>query len=478
MKRLPVFIAALTLAGCGFSAPPPKRTAPPKPPAPPISTVSATFTMRMDEILALLDDKTKAEIAHAKNQKAECGIGKCKLDLVATRDGNITGRLANGKIYLTLPFKIQTHLNLKGPMFKTGGDANATGLAQTETALALGSDWKLQSDTEGTIKLSDADLNLGPVKMHVASLFNHNEDKITKPLFKEVDRRIVQALNVKDQAKRLWLKMQRPLRVGKAPAAWLLLQPEKIAIEGPATSGNALSVSITVEGRPHVVVADTSPQWKPAPLPSPSKIDATANSFAVSVPILLPYREAAGLALKRLHDRPPRVGRANVRFDKLQILPSGEDVVVAAHFCVAQGWDPFGWFDACGEAYLRGVPEFDPATDTIRIAHVHYDIASENAMLAAMRALAGGELGKALETKLVFNVSKDIAKLQNDLRATLAKRPARGVIITGQIASFGAPSLTWTADGFLANFTAKGSIAADLNIKPKGAKSESPEPAH
>lgn len=477
MKRCAVFVAAFLLAGCGFSAPPPKRTPPPKPPVPPVSIISATFTVTMDEILALLDDKTKTEIAHAKNQKAECGIGKCKIDLVATRDGKITGHLANGKIYLALPFAVKSHLNLKGPMFKTGGDATATGLAQTETAIALGPDWKLQSETQGTIRLSNGDLKIGPLKMHVASLFNHNEDKITKPLFKEVDRRIVQALKVKDQAKRLWLKMQRPIRVGKAPAAWLLLQPEKIAIEGPVTSGNALSASITVEGRPHVVVTETAPPWKPQPLPAPSQIGAEANSFAVSVPVLLPYAQAADLALKRLHERPPHVGGANVRFDKLEILPSGEDVVVAAHFCVAQGWDLFGWFDACGTAYLRGSPKFDPATDTIRIAHVRYDIASENAMLAVTRALAGGELGKALESKLVFDVSKDIAKLQNDLRAALAKRPARGVIITGQIASFGPPTLTWTEDGFLADFTARGMIAADLNIKPKGAKSESPDSA-
>ena len=478
MKRAAILFCALVLAGCGFSAPAPKRTAPPKPPAPPISAVSATFTVTMDEILSLLDDKTKDDIAHGKNQKAECGVGKCHIDFDVSRNGQITGHFADGKIYLTLPFTLKSHLNLKGPMFKTGGDANATGLAQTETALTLGSDWKLGSETQGTIKLSDADLKLGPVKMHVTSLWNHNEEKITKPLFKEVDRHIAQALKVKDQAKRLWMKMQHPIRVGKSPTAWLVLQPEKIAISGPFTKANTLSASITVEGHPHVVVSDARPDAKPLPLPAPSRIDAPGDSFAVSVPVLLPYGEAAALALKRLHDRPPHIGGAKLRFGKLEILPSGEDVVMAAHFCVAQAWDPFGWFDACGEAYLRGVPKFDPATGTIRVIHVRYDIASENAMLAAMRALAGGELGKDLETKLVFDVSKDIAKLENDLRTTLAKRPARGVIITGQIASFGPPTLTWTADGFLAEFTAKGTIIADLNIKPKNTKTESPERAH
>ncbi len=476
MKRAAVFMAALMLAGCGFSAPPPKRTPPPKAPAPPVSTVSATFTLTMDEILALLDDKTRTEIAHSKDQKAQCGFAKCRVDFVATRNGRFSGHLANGKIHLTLPFTVKSHLKLKGPMFKSGGDASAQGVAQTETALALGPDWKLDAHTQGTIKLSNGDLKIGQLRMHVASLFNHNQEKISAPLFKEMDRRIAQSLRIKDQARRLWLKLQRPIRVGKAPTAWLVLAPEKIAIAGPMTKNNSLSAAITVEGRPHVVIAEAPPQVKPAPLPSPSSIEAKPNSFAVSVPVLLPYDEAAALALKRLHERPPRVRGANVRFDQLRILPSGEDVIVAAHFCVAQGWDPFGWFDACGEAYLRGAPEFDPATETIRISHVHYDIASENAMLAAVRALAGGELGKALETKLVFDVSKDILKLQNDLRTALVKRAARGVIIAGQIRSFGPPTLTWTANGFLADFTAKGTIDADLNIKPPKTESHAAAP--
>jgi len=285
-------------------------------------------------------------------------------------------------------------------------------------------------------------------------------------------------VKIRDQAKRFWLKMQRPIRVGKSPTAWLLLQPEKISISGPFTAKDSLSASISIEGRPHVVIADTEPEMKPAALPPPQHGIASSNAFAVSVPVLLPYAEAASLALKRLADHPLRVNGDKVNFDKLEILPSGEDVIVATHFCVAQSWDPFGWFDACGDVYLRGAPVFDSATDTIRVANVHYDVASENAMLAAMRALAGDELGKGLETKLVFDVSKDIAKLQNELKAALAKRPARGVIIAADIQSFGPPTLTWTAEGFLAGFTAKGTIDADLNIKPKAPKTGSPEPAH
>lgn len=465
-RKAALFFALLFLFGCRFEAPAPKRTPPPKAPPAPLSTLSARLTISMHDILALLNDKTKPEIAHVTNKKVDCAIAKCHLTLVATRDGDFTGRAENGKIALSLPFKISAHLDFKSKILKTGADTNATGIAQSETSLALAPNWKLEPKTDGKIQLSQAEMKIGPLKMNVADLWNSNEDHLSEPLFKAMDRHIASAVKVREQAKRLWMKVQRPLRVGKSPVAWLLIAPENIRIGTPVMANDNVAISLSVDARAHVVIADDEPQTKALPLPAPAPQAAPSNAFTVTLPVLLPYDEAAALALKRLHDKPPHIGGANVHFEKLQILPSGQDVILQARFCIAQGWDFFGWFDACGTGYLRGVPQFDARTQTIRITHVHYDIATENAILAAMRALAGNELGRDLESKLVFNVSRDIAKLQQDVRTTLAKRPARGVIITGDIQSFGAPTLTWTDQGFLANFTAKGTIAADLNIKP------------
>lgn len=472
-RRLLTPIAlALLLSACGFEAPAPQRTPPPAAPPAPLSTLSATFTISMADVLAMLNDKTKTEIAHVKNKPVDCTIAKCHLDLIASRNGNFSGSATNGKLFLNLPFTVQAHLELKSRIFKTGADANTTGVAQSETALALGQDWKLEPQTTGTVKLSNAEMKIGPVKMNLTDLWNNNADHLSDPLFKAFDRHIETAVKIKDQAKRLWSKAQHPFRVGKSPTAWLVIAPEKIRIAGPFTQNNAIIVSLSVDGRAHVVVANQLPAAKPVPMPAPAPLGATSNAFSVSVPMLLPYDEAVLLAMQRLKDKPIRVHGSRVHFQKLEIIPSGQDVIVAARFCVDQAWDPFGWFNACGDGYLRGVPQFDGKN--IRVTHVHYDIATQSIILSAMRALAGDELGRELETKLVFDVSKDIAKLQNELRETLGKKAGRGVIITGDIQSFGAPTLTWTKDGFLANFTAAGTISADLNIHKKDEASSHP----
>ena len=55
-------------------------------------------------------------------------------------------------------------------------------------------------------------------------------------MFKALDRHIASAVKVKLQAGRLWAKAFRPIKVGKAPEAWLLLSPQRIRVGGLASA--------------------------------------------------------------------------------------------------------------------------------------------------------------------------------------------------------------------------------------------------
>ncbi len=466
--RCLILSLAFFVAACGFEAPPPRRT--PAPPAPPLpaSTLAATLTVPVSTVVRALDEKTRTEIANIKDQPVDCGIAQCRLDLVATRTGPITGHAADGRLSIAVPLAATAQLKLKSVLFKTKANALATGEAIADTAIALDPDWRLETQTRGVVHLSEAILKLGPFKMSLADIWNRNAPRLSQPLFKTIDRHLAASLEIKPQAERLWLKVQRPIRVGKSPAAWLVLAPERIRISGPATQNDALIVSMGVDVRASVVIGDSPPELSiDKALPAPEPLAAPSDRFSFVIPVLLPYDEAAALAMQKLSKKPLHIGGALVRFERLEILPSGEDVIVAVRFCVAQSWDPFGWFDSCGEAYLRGQPVFDARSGAIRVAKVHYDVATEGMILAAMRALAGEELSEALQTKLVFPVGRDIAKLDAELKTALAKPQGRGVIVSGEVQSFGTPQLTWTKNGFLATFPAQGAIRADLNLKDR-----------
>lgn len=461
------FLILLGLTACGFNAPEPKRTSPPPTPPIPLSTLTATFTVKANDLAQAIDAKTKSEIARIKDQPVDCGgIGKCSLNLVATRDGPVVVGAADGRLAISLPFILKAELKIKTRLFKTGAKTEAAGNIHGQTALRLGPDWRIQSNTQGNVNLANSDLRLGPISMRATQLWNNNTDHLSAPLFRTFDKHIQSDIRLKPQAQKLWHKAFQPIRVAKKPQAWLVLAPQRLRVGQLQTVNNAVVLTLGLDVRAHVVVGDQpEPPHQYPPLPPPAPLSNTpSNSFRFTVPMLLPYAQAEKLALQRLHDKPLHVKGVLVKFSELHILPSGQDVIVKTRFCVTQSWDPFGWFDSCGTGYLRGKPVFDAKAGIVRITNVHYDIATADILLATMKFLAGDELGRELETKLVFKVSSDLQKLESQIQSAMAKPQGHGVSITGTVTGFGAPTLTWTKDGFLAQLSAEGTIRADLNL--------------
>jgi len=462
--RKAALLAVLALSACSkFTAPEPARTPPPPTPPVPVSTVSATITVPVEGLLRAVNDKTATQLAQIKDQESNCGIGKCKLDLIATRTGPITGGAQDGKIALALPFHVEAEVKLKS-LFKAKAHATAEGEARAATTLSLGPNWQVISHTQGDVQMSDADIKLGPLRMRLTELWNHNDQHLSDPLFRALDKRLPEQVKIKPEVEKLWARAWRPIKVGKRPQAWLMLTPQKVLVGQPLAQGNAITLSVGIVGQARVALGD-EPQLPPTapPLPSPGRLDHPSNRFTFVVPVILPYDQAAKLALARLEKKPPHIGRTQVKFDKLVILPSGQDVIVETHFCVDESWDPFGWFDSCGTGYLRGVPVFDSASGTIRIVNMHYDVATEGLILSAMKYLAGDQLGKALEKNLVFSVAKDLGKLDDEVKTALAKPQGKGIQIHGTVENFGTPTLSWTETGFLALFPASGTVSASFD---------------
>jgi hypothetical protein len=462
-------ILPLTLAMglCAFQAPAPQRTPPPSAPPVPISTVSATLKVSGADIVAMLNERTRTQLARVEGQEVNCLIQKCQLDLTATRTGEITGFATGSGMQLKLPFALHAHLDFDSKYVKTGGDAVAQGEAVARTQLALQPNWRVDSHTDGDVHLSDAKLKLGPLKMSVAKLWNASEDKLSQPIFKAIDKRIAAAFKIHGPVERFWRKLLQPIRIGKDPDSWLVLSPQHLRITPLTTENEVLVIALAADVRARVIVGTPpAPPATPVKLPPPEPLHTRSNEFRAAVPISLSYGDAVRIAMEKLKKKPLHVGKTQVRIDKLQILPSGQDLVVAARFCVVQSWDFTHLLDSCGDVYLHGAPQFDANTNTIRIVNLHYDIATENLMLKLMHALAGDELGKALEQHLVFDESREVSKLKNQISAALAKSQGRGIAITGKIDSFGDPKLSWTNGGFLALVTATGTVSAGLSMKP------------
>lgn len=430
-------------------------------PRPPLSRLAVTLTVPAARIAALLDARTQHRIAELRDQRVKCGIGRCRLDLVATRTGPVTAAADNGVLAIGIPFAVTAQLATPGLLSFLHASGTGQGVATAQTGLTLQPGWRLASDVTGTVRLDNGHLRAGPVVTNIADVWNGNQEALSRPLWRLLDRQIAR-IDLKKPVATFWRRAFMPLRVGKAPASWLVLRPEGIGVAQPVIRDGTVTLSLSVTARGQVVARNIPPANPPVPLPPAAPMAAPSSVFSFSVPFLLPYGEASQLALAALRKKPPRVAGMTLRFSQLAVLPSGRDVVVETRFCAAPGWDPTGWLASCGTVWLRGVPRFDAVSGTIRVTDLHYDVGSADAVLRGLRALAGNRLAALLGAHLAFDERQPIARLKAEIAAALAKPEGRDVVISGRLDSFAPPVFSWTADGFLALFAARGTVTAHL----------------
>jgi Domain of unknown function (DUF4403) len=453
----------LMLSGCGFSAPLPKRTAAPPTPEPPLSTLAVTLTIPAAQLAKFINNVTEYRIADLKDQPVNCGIGRCRLNLTANRSGSVYVTADNGTLSIRLPFAVKANMATPGFFSFLHAQGEGQGLATARTDLTVSPDLQLHSTTSGVVTLADGHLRVGPVVTNIAQIWNDNQESLARPVWRSIDKQ-VSAIPLRSRVMMLWANAFVPQHVGKAPISWLVLRPEQLRIAQPSVQGGAIGISLGLTARAHIVIQDAQPANPVTPLPQVSIMTSPSNSFSVTMPLLVPYDRAASLAMTSLTKKPPQVADMTIRFRRLQILPSGQDVVVVANLCADPNWDWFGWFASCGTVYLRGVPAFDPVHQAIRIGDLHYDVASADIMLNTIRALAGSALAHRLQSDLVFDESKEIRRLKSQMTIMLAQPQGRDLSISAQVQSFGAPSFTWTSDGFLASLSARGNVHATVNL--------------
>ena len=200
----------------------------------PSRAVGATLTVPASVILEALNETTRTEIANIRDEPVDCAIAKCLLDLTATRTGTITGHAADGRLSLDVPLAATAQLELKTALFKTHANSLTTGAVHADTAISLGPDWHLRTDTQGKMN-SPRPSSSSAHQDELRRSWNRNQASLSAPLFKTLDRHIASGVKIRPQAERLWQKAQLPIRVGKSPEAWLVLAPERIRVSGPVT---------------------------------------------------------------------------------------------------------------------------------------------------------------------------------------------------------------------------------------------------
>lgn len=212
LKRLflsAMLCAPVILAGCGIEAPRPRRTPARPAPPPPLSNLSASITIPAAQIARLLDNMTEYRIADLHDQPVKCGIGQCRLDLMATRTGSITVAAREDALEVRLPFTVKAALATSG-LLRLGAQAEGRGIANAHVSLMVEPDLQLHANTSGAVELDNGQLRIGPLVTNIAQIWNENQESFTHPLWRSLDKQIA-AVPLRSRLAAFWAEAFTPI---------------------------------------------------------------------------------------------------------------------------------------------------------------------------------------------------------------------------------------------------------------------------
>lgn len=242
------------------------------------------------------------------------------------------------------------------------------------------------------IRLEDV-LNLPMVRTKVASVMD------------AAIRRLSDSFRLRPVAEQAWTSLSRPFPV--QPGMFLSVRPDSLLLGPLRGSGKTLSTSLLIHARPWITADSVAVA---APLP-PLRVDSSPDmGFRLDIQGLLPLAQVDSAMSRVLRSQTLQAGGKPVRIVSSRLYSTAGHVVVAVKFL-----EPFR-----GEVFLRGIPEFDSVTNSVRFAKLDFDLASRNFLVKTASSLLHGSIRDQISKSAVFPLSRFLDPLQ-DLRIPVAE---------------------------------------------------------
>jgi len=289
------------------------------------------------------------------------------------------------------------------------------------TSLSLLNNWKLTSKSEATAEFLEpcvVSIIGFDVTRRLKELFEENLSQAAR----EFDKRVGESNQLEQRARMAWDQLKAPIGVGEEKKLKLFIRPKAISIAKLVFADSAITFGLNLEAHPEMS-AETVDTGLVQSLPI-LRSDSSSGKFLVTIRITLHDSAASEMLKSKLIGREfkfPSGQRVVVR--DAEVFGNASKLVLRIRFA--------GQFD--GDLYFAGKPQFDSASQRIRIPDFEYDLKTRDWFVAAEEWLVHKEFLGTLKSFAVWDLRNEMETARGRLADALNKEIGNGLRLRGRV---------------------------------------------
>nr|WP_293833536.1 DUF4403 family protein [uncultured Arsenicibacter sp.] len=360
---------------------------------------------------------------------------------------------ADSLFHFTVPLKIWAKAGVKVLGFMQTQETQFEMDLRFSTRFSIDPDWAVSTQTkaDGYEWITKPTIKLAGFNVPVTSLVGKMIDKNMGTVTQALDQQVRKQIDLKSQVLKAWNLIREPYLISEQYRTWLMVVPKRILITPLRFENNVIRSTIGIEGYTLTNVG-ARPDVKPAvTLPNLVVVPQVKDDFRIGLLSEASYEEAAKLAGQEFVGKSFsfKDGAYSITITDIDLYGQNENLIIKAGL---KG-------SVTGDIYLRGRPYYDPATKSVSLKELVYDLETKSLLQRAASWLLQGTFAKTLEKNLTIPVGSQIDDMQKMLQLKLQNNQiAKGVVLNGRIDEIRPDQVYLTSSALLAVVYAKGRV--------------------
>jgi hypothetical protein len=371
----------------------------------PVSTVTVPVQYEVAKLEKLVNTKIQGIFFKEKFKINDKGDS---LSLEIEKNGPIMLSWNNPTLYYSFPVKVSGKFTKRVGNLKVRNNqpVEMEVVLHLATKLALNSNWQLQPQTtlEDVKWIKDPKLKILLLKVNLRKIVEEALEKNKDKLTAKLDETIPVLLDTRKVIQKLWLDIQKPIRINKKETQiWLKAEGVNITARFIDSDPERISLNVQLKAKIQTIIEGEVIPASNDTLPKYVRNKTEQDTLLMYILVKIPFSRAGEILNDQLRGKELKAEGYATTIRELELY--GTDSTLALKVKLKG--------DVNGLIYLTAMPGYDTANSVLYAKKFAYDIDTENSLVNSANWLLKDEVLDMVRKKLNIAVQPYFDSLPN-----------------------------------------------------------------